>query len=134
MMFSRKNISKADVSSLNIKQERMCGLCDRKMACLVRILIRMLLAVLINNMPCDLELFASLLTSILLFILATPIRYLTRSLDMLFDKSWVAIPSILYVAQSSLMTWHTLEWQIYIRQCHTMLVCIVNGGWLLERE
>lgn len=85
-------------------------------------------------MPCDLELFASLLTSILLFIFATPVRYLTRSPDMLFDKSWFAISSILYVAQSSLMTWHTLEWQIYIRQCHTMLVCMVSGGWLLERE
>lgn len=48
MMFSRKNISKADVSSLNIKQERVCGLCDRKMTCLIRILIGMLLAVLIT--------------------------------------------------------------------------------------
>lgn len=48
MMFSRKNTSKVDVSPLNIKQERVCGLSDRKMACLVRILIRMLLAALIT--------------------------------------------------------------------------------------
>lgn len=105
--------------------------CDRKMTCLIRILIGMLLAVLIT---CHVTLFASLLTSTLLFIFATPVRYLTRPPDMLFDKSWFAISSILYVAQSSLMTWHTLEWQIYIRQCHTMLVCMVSGGWLLERE
>lgn len=37
-MFSRKNVSKADVSPLNLKHERVCGLGDRKMAWLIRML------------------------------------------------------------------------------------------------
>lgn len=40
-----------------------------------------------TNMLYDLELFLSLLTSILLFILAIPVRNVTLSPDNLFDKS-----------------------------------------------
>jgi len=41
-----------------------------------------------TNMLYDLELFLSLLTSTLLFILATPVRNLMLSPDTLFDKSY----------------------------------------------
>lgn len=82
-----------------------------------------------TNMLYDLELFLSLLTSILLFILATPVRNVTLSPDTLFDKSCYHTLHF-YMVWSPPVTWHIPAWQIYVRQVHIMQMCIACWWWL----
>lgn len=81
-----------------------------------------------TNMLYDLELFLSLLTSVLLFILAIPVRNLKLSPDTLFDKSCYYSQHY-FTHWSPPVIWHISAWQIYIT-VHTMQTCIACRWWL----
>lgn len=88
-------------------------------------------------MLCDLELFLSLLTSILLSILANPVRNLTLSPDILFDKSCYHSQHFFHYT----ITYSGLAYSFMANlhktspgdaNMHSLLV--VPGVWLLESQ